>query len=200
MTTFLLVRHAAHDWLGRGIAGRLPGVGLNVQGQAQAQQLVERLAALPIAAIYSSPQQRTQETAQQLAQRLGLQVGLEPGFDEIDFGDWTGWSFAQLEAAGAAWKHWVERRSSARPPGGEAFANVPVRAMAALRQLHWAHPDGQVVVVSHGDVIKAIVATCLGLSLDHLERFDVAPASVSVIEMGADWQQLRLLNAIGALD
>jgi broad specificity phosphatase PhoE len=56
-----------------------------------------------------------------------------------------------------------------------------------------------VLIVSHGDVIKAMVASCLGMSLDDLERFDIAPASVTELAMGADWVQLRLLNALGPL-
>jgi probable phosphoglycerate mutase len=195
VTTFLLVRHAAHDWLGRGIAGRLPGVSLNEEGRHQAEALCLRLAELPIAKICCSPQPRTQETATPIAARLQLPIRIEPAFDEIDFGAWTGRTFDQLRAEGDAWEHWVHRRSTARPPGGEAFADVPARAMAALRTLQQEHPDGHVLVVSHGDLIKAVLATCLGLSLDHLERFDIAPASTSVLAMGADWQQVRLLNA-----
>jgi probable phosphoglycerate mutase len=197
VTTFLLLRHAAHDWLGRGIAGRLQGVDLNPLGRQQAAELARRLAVLPVRRILSSPQQRTRETARPLADALRLEVDLEPAFDEVDFGAWTGRSFEQLQASGEAWEHWVERRATAQPPGGEAFADVPRRAMAALRRWQGQHPDDHVVVVSHGDVIKAVLATCLGMSLDRLERFEIAPASVSVVAMGADWQQVRLVNGPG---
>jgi probable phosphoglycerate mutase len=198
-TTFLLVRHAAHDWLGRGLAGRLPGVGLNAAGRAQARELVQRLAPQPLQALYSSPQQRTRETAQPLAEARGLQVAIEPAFDEIDFGDWTGRGFDELRALGEPWQQWCERRGSARPPGGEAFADVPRRALAGLRRLRQAHPAGPVAVVSHGDVIKATLAAILGLSLDHLERFEIAPAAVSVVALGADWAQVQLVNGLGPL-
>jgi probable phosphoglycerate mutase len=193
--TFLLVRHAAHDWLGRGIAGRLPGVGLNAEGQQQAQQLVQRLQGVPIDAIYCSPQPRTQQTIQPLASARQLPFHVHSAFDEIDMGEWQGRSFEELRALGAPWQHWCERRGSAQAPGGEPFAGVPRRAMAGLHQLRAEHPGRQVLVVSHGDLIKAIVATCLGLSLDNLERFDIAPASVTVLALGEDWSQLKLLNA-----
>lgn len=198
MTTFLLVRHAAHDWLARGVAGRLPGVGLNAQGLAQAQELVGRLATWSLEAIHCSPQQRTRESAAPLAAARGLPVHIDAGLDEIDFGEWTGATFDALREH-PQWTHWVERRASAQPPGGERFAEVPRRAMAVLRRLVREHPDGNVLVVSHGDVLKAIVATVLALSLDRLERFEIAPASVTVVAMGEEWGQVRLLNAGGAV-
>jgi probable phosphoglycerate mutase len=114
-------------------------------------------------------------------------------------GEWVGKSFRELEALGEPWRHWCERRASAHPPGGEPFAEVPRRSVAGLRQLRDAHPEGNVLIVSHGDVIKAMVASCLNMSFDDLERFDIAPASVSTLAMAADWMQLRLLNAQGPL-
>ena len=199
MTTFVLARHAAHDWLGRGFAGRRPDVELNAKGREQAQELVGRLHEVPLAAIYCSPQPRTQQTAQPLAATRRLPIRIEAGFDEIDFGDWTGRTFDEVRQQDQAWTHWVERRASAQAPGGERFADVPGRALSALRRLVAVHADEHVLVVSHGDVLKAVVATCLGMSLDDLERFDIAPASLSVLAMGDGWQQLQLLNAQGPL-
>jgi probable phosphoglycerate mutase len=199
VTTFLLVRHGAHDWVGRGIAGRQPDVSLNAEGRRQAQELVQRLAGVALDAIYCTPQPRTQQTAQPLAAARGLPLQVRDAFDEVDMGEWVGKSFRELEALGEPWRHWCERRASAHPPGGEPFAEVPRRSMAGLRQLRDAHPEGNVLIVSHGDVIKAMVASCLNMSFDDLERFDIAPASVSTLAMAADWMQLRLLNAQGPL-
>lgn len=199
MTTFLLVRHAAHDWLGRGIAGRLAGVSLNSAGRLQADGLVQRLRDVRIDALYCSPQLRTRETAAPLAAARGLELRVDAAFDEIDFGDWTGRTFDALREAGEAWTHWCERRGSARAPGGEAFAAVASRALHGLDALRARHRDEHVLVVSHGDVIKAMVATLLGMSLDDLEKFDIAPASVTVIESGEGWSRVRLLNATAAL-
>ncbi|MGZ5846342.1 MAG: histidine phosphatase family protein [Ramlibacter sp.] len=193
MTTFLLVRHGAHDWLGRGLAGRLGGVSLSAQGWAQAEALVPRLQGREIHAIYSSPQPRTRETVAPLAGHRRLKVEVAPAFDEIDFGDWTGRDFASL-AGDPQWAAWNERRSGARPPGGEAFAEVQRRAVHGIEVLRLQHPDRTVLVASHGDVIKAILATALGMPLDLLERFEIAPASLSVLEAGEGWVQVKLLN------
>lgn len=197
MTTFLLVRHGAHDLLGKAMAGRAPGVSLNERGHRQAAELLARLDGYPVEAIYSSPQPRAQETAAPLAAKRGLPVGIEPDFDEVDFGEWTGWSFERLRECGEPWRLWVERKSVACPPGGEAFARVAERAVAGIERLAQVHRDGHVLLVSHGDVLKAVVASFLGVSLDHLQRFDIAPASLSVIVTGADWFQVKLVNGHG---
>lgn len=194
MTRFLLVRHAAHDWLGRGIAGRLPGVGLNAQGLGEAAGLAPRLRDRGVRAIYSSPQQRAQETAAPTAAALALHVQVDDALAEIDFGEWTGRTFDELEADAQRWRTWCERRSVAAAPGGEAFAAVQGRIMGRLRALCELHPQEAVALFSHGDVIKAALAGCLGVPLDNVERFEIAPASVSVVDMGPGWDQVKLLN------
>ncbi len=193
MTTLLLVRHAAHDWLGRGIPGRLPGVTLNEQGRAQARELAERLT-MPVDAIYSSPQQRAQETVAPYAERVGLPVAIAPEFDEVDFGAWTGRTMTDIETDRVAWRRWVQQRSLAVPPGGEAFAQVARRVTAGVERLSREHPEQTVLVLSHGDVIKAALAVVMGLSLDRLEQFDIAPASLSVVAAAGEWRQVKVLN------
>jgi len=197
MTTFLLMRHAAHDWLGRGFAGRQPDVHLNAKGREQAQEIVQRLAAFPIDAIYCSPQPRTHETAGPVAQARGIAIRTEAAIDEVDLGDWEGRTFDEVREQ-ETWQHWCARRGSAQPPGGEPFAGVAQRGYEGLQRLARAHPDQHVLVVSHGDPLKAMIATCLGLSLDNLEQFDIAPASLSILAMGEGWSKLYLLNAQGA--
>jgi broad specificity phosphatase PhoE len=71
------------------------------------------------------------------------------------------------------------------------------RAVAALHELGLRYPDGAVLIASHGDVIKAVIATSLQMSLDDLECFDIEPASVSVLQLGAGWQKVRMLNGPG---
>lgn len=195
MTRFLLVRHAAHDWLGRGIAGRLGDVSLNAQGWLQAEALVGRLEGRKIHAMYSSPQPRTMQTVAPLAGRRRLKVQVAPAFDEIDFGQWTGREFASLEGD-PQWAHWNAHRGSAGAPGGEAFADVQQRAVHAVEQLRTRHPDRTVLVASHGDVIKAILATALGMSLDLLERLEIAPASISVLDAGEGWVRVTGVNEV----
>jgi broad specificity phosphatase PhoE len=184
-TTIVLIRHGAHDLLGQKIAGRMAGVGLNPAGHAQAGGLCERLAHWRIAAIYSGPLRRVQETAAPLGRSLGMKVEIEPAFDEIDFGRWTGLGFDVLRED-RMWDRWNRRRGVASCPEGESCADVHARVARGLEQLARRHPEEAIAVVTHGDVIKAAVALTLGLSLDRHDRFEIEPASLTVLLYG-DW-------------
>ncbi len=193
-TTVLLLRHAAHDWLGRGLAGRLPQVQLNAQGLQQAQALVRQLAGERLDAIVSSPQPRTRQTVAPLAAARGLPVAVVEELDEIDFGAWTGRRFEDL-AGDAQWQAWNAHRASGTVPGGEAFVAVVRRAAQALAGLQAAHPGGRVLAASHADVIKAVACGATQWPVDALHAFDVPPCSVTQLEVGAGWWRMRQLAA-----
>jgi probable phosphoglycerate mutase len=197
-TVFLLVRHATNDFVGKAIAGRAPGVKLNEAGRRQADALAARLSSAPVAAIYVSPLERTHETAEPLATRLNLTPRVLTAIHEIDCGEWTGKTFQELDRD-PEWRVWVTRRTQARPPNGETIVEAQQRAVDAIMRLRAQHEGETIVLVSHGDVIKAALAHFLRISLDDLETFDIAPVSVSAIHAGADWAQVKLVNDTGAL-
>jgi broad specificity phosphatase PhoE len=134
MTKFLLIRHAAHDLLGKVLAGRAPGVHLNAQGKLEAERLADRLAVLSISAIYTGPLERARETAEPLSNRLRLQLSLAPAFDEIEFGSWTMLPLSDLEQR-PDWKAWNEYRDRSAPPQGESIRAVQNRASKELERL-----------------------------------------------------------------
>ncbi len=182
-TTVFLVRHAAHDRVDRVLCGRMPGVGLGGSGRAQAEALARRFAASEpaVEAVWTSPLDRARGTAEPIAARLGLPVRTSDALCEIDFGTWTGQPFDALRDD-PHWRRWNERRGSgARPPGGESMAEAQARAISEVERARAGHPDGGVVLVSHGDVIKAVLAGVLGLPLDAHARFEISPASVSAL-------------------
>jgi probable phosphoglycerate mutase len=181
LTVFCLVRHGAYGLIDHGLGGREPH-SLSHEGLAQAGRVADALSARPIAALLSSPVQRARETAAVLGARLELTVEIEPDFAEIEFGDWTGASFESLGEV-PAWKAWNRFRSMAPVPGGETMLAVQARALAGVQRLAASFPDGEVVVVSHGDVIKAMLAHFLGSPLDLLRRIDIAPCSISRIAL-----------------
>lgn len=198
VTTVILARHGSIDLIGKALAGRAPGVHLNERGVSEAERLADNLANAPIAAIYVSPRERASETAAPLAARLRVPAQTCDEIDEIDFGRWTGLSFVKLNGE-AEWRTWVERRSNAQPPGGESMVAVQKRVVDTIEQMRCNHLDQTIALVTHGDVIKAALAHYMGLTLDNLERFDIAPASVSVVAAGAGWAQVKLVNWTGAL-
>ena len=185
MTTLLLVRHALCDHVGDRLAGRAAGVRLNAEGRSQGAQLAERLADVGVEAVYTSPLERARETAEIIAARVRAPVMEHPELTEIDFGEWTGKSFGEL-APLDAWRRFNDSRATALVPGGECMADAQRRALRAIEEIASGHPESVIVTVSHADVIKAVLAFHLRMSLDDILRFDVAPASVSVVEVG-DW-------------
>jgi probable phosphomutase (TIGR03848 family) len=196
MTRLLLIRHGHNDWADKKLAGRLPDVHLNEHGQHQATELVERLAALKIAAIYSSPLERTIETAQPLAKARGLRIFRMPGLIEVDYGDWTGKSLKVL-AQKKEWRIIQVAPSAFRFPGGEAMREMQQRAVATIEKIIMAHPKETVAAFSHGDVIKSIVAYYSGIALDNFQRISISPASVSVIDLGPFGARINRLNDTG---
>lgn len=193
MTTFHLIRHGAHGLLGRVLTGRMPGVALDAQGRAQAAGLASALAGRPIAAVVSGPLQRARETAEPIAARLGLAVRVEPGVDDIEFGAWTGAEFAALDGD-PAWRAWNAHRSTAPTPGGETMLAVQARALAAVLRLHREHAGAELAVVSHADVVKAVLAHFLGVPLDLMHRIEVSPGSRSVLTLFDEGARIEAVN------
>ncbi len=193
MPTILLIRHGENEYVAKGrLAGRLPGVHLNENGQKQAVAVAAALKDAPIKAVYSSPMERCVETAQPLAETLGLSVIPREGLLEIDFGDWQDKTLKALRRR-KLWK--VVQGNPARMefPGGETFANAQIRVVNELEALATEHdPKDVIACFSHSDVIRLAVAYYIGTPLDLFQRIAVSPASISTFflgEMGA-----RVLN------
>ena len=197
MTTLFLVRHAAHDLVDRALCGRMAGVRLGEHGRTQAERVAVRLSHETVAAVQSSPLERARETAEPIAQRLGLGVEVADALNEIDLGEWAGRPFDELRDD-PRWALWNAARSVTRAPGGETILEVQARVVAHMEAVRARFPEAAVVLVSHADVIKAALAYCLGLSLDSLQRCDVAPASLSSVVIG-DWgAKVLSLNEVAA--
>lgn len=196
MTTFLLIRHASHDLLGKAIAGRSPGVRLSPKGRQEAADLAERLASVPLRAVYSSPLERTRETAEPLSARLGLEVRISEAILELDFGEWTGKSLEELRQD-PRFGHFNSFRSGTRIPGGERMPEAQARFVGEMHRLAGLHPDEWVALVSHGDPIKSALAYYLGVPLDLFQRIEISPASVSVVELNEWGPRVLCVNGAG---
>jgi len=196
VTLFFLVRHAAHDNVGGFLAGRSPGIVLGEAGIAQAARLGERMRRERIEAIHASPRERTQETAAAIAAACGLtEVDIAGALDEIDFGEWSGKTFAELDAD-PLWHRWNNERAMAQTPAGETMSDVGRRILDFMETLAAQATDANLVLVSHADVIKAAVCRVLDLSFDAWPRFDVSPASITTILARGGNAELVTLNEI----
>lgn len=166
---------------------------LSATGLQQADALGAYFADLPLAAVYTSPRRRALQTAQALGRLHGFAPVVATGFDEIDFGDWSGESFAKL-SGDAVWQSWNAARGSTRPPGGETMGETVGRAGGALTRLARRHEGMSVAIVTHCDVIRALVAHYLGMGQDDLLRFDIDPASVTRLTAGEDMVRINSVN------
>jgi probable phosphomutase (TIGR03848 family) len=195
MPVILLIRHGENDYVKKHrLAGRLPGVHLNQKGQEQARLLAEKLADVPIKAVYSSPLERTMETATPLAQALGLEVIPRPGLIETNFGEWQGESLKKLNRL-KIWRVVQNRPSLMRFPGGETFAELQMRYIGELESICKQYEAKDIVaLVSHADPIRLAVAFYIGLPLDMFQRLSVGPGSISVLWLAEDSSRLLTLN------
>ena len=184
MTQVLLIRHAVNDFVKTGrLAGWTPEVHLNDEGRAQAEALGLRLAGAPLAAIYSSPLERTMETAQAVAaHHPALTVRVQDGIAEVRYGEWEGMAIRELQGR-KMWQMVQQTPSRASFPGGETMRGVQQRAIEAVEALVAAHPKDVIAVVSHADLIKMLIAHYLGMHLDQFQRIVIAPASISTLNL-----------------
>lgn len=201
MSTLILIRHGRSTANGKGIlAGRTPGVGLDDTGAAQAAGLVERLAGVGITTLVSSPLERCVQTVAPLAAALGVDIVRDDRVAEVDYGEWTGRALSDL-AGEPLWRIVQAHPAAAQFPGGESLAAVSARAVLAAREhCAAAGESGAVVLCSHGDVIKSILADALGLHLDLFQRIVVFPGSVSVVRYGPLRPFVERVNDTGTLD
>jgi ribonuclease H / adenosylcobalamin/alpha-ribazole phosphatase len=193
MIRILLIRHAATDAMSKRLCGRTRGIPLSSEGRAQAAALAEGLRGRTLAAIYSSPLERAFETARIVGDSRGMVPRIEERINELDFGDWTGKSFAELEQH-ELWSVYNRVRSTTTPPGGEP----PVEALARIRvfvdELRSHCDRAEIAVVTHSDMIRLLLTSFLGMPLDHLLRFEIAPASVTEVSIGTGYPILHSLN------
>lgn len=199
MPTILLIRHGENQYVAKGrLAGRLPGVNLNENGQKQADDLAKALVKAPIKAVYSSPMERCMETAQPLADALGLKVTPSEGLIEVDFGNWQDKTLKQLRRR-KLWKVVQANPARMQFPGGETFANAQQRIVQELETLVKDHGSKDLIACfSHSDLIKLALSYYLGQPLDLFQRIMIAPASISTLHLGEMGAQIVNINISAA--
>lgn len=166
---------------------------LTTAGERQARAVASRLSSERLDLVQTSPRERAHGTADAIAARAGAPLEVVDALDEIDFGDWTGCDYAQLEHD-PAWRDWNERRGDARCPRGESMAEAADRIHSHVERLARERPGQRIALVSHADMLRGLVARTLGLPLGRLLGFEIEPASVSRIEAGSWGGRVLSLN------
>lgn len=195
MTTFFMVRHALTEHTGKRLSGWMEGISLTEQGREQAETVAGSLSGVDLEAIYSSPIERTNETARAIAAIHSMRVQTRRGLGEVEYGGWTNRPLRALMRT-KLWTTVQRFPSGARFPDGESLREVQVRALTEIERIAEDHPKGNVCCVSHGDVIKLVLAHYLGVHIDLFQRIVVAPASVSVFSLSERGPAILSLNAM----
>ncbi len=199
MTIVLLIRHAHSQANGSGIlSGRTEGVHLSPEGKKQALLLAKRLGDIPIKVVLSSPLERCEETISpwlkeyaQVNPKLALRSDVD--LSEVDYGLWTGRKLRSLSKE-PLWKTVQDSPSKVTFPEGESIASMQTRAKRALQRGLDTRGKGHVILVSHGDVIKSMIASALNMHLDEFQRIVIDPASISILDYSSSRPRLILMN------
>lgn len=207
MPVIVLLRHGLSSANTAGIlAGRSPGVSLTDDGAKALKDTLRMLPHTAFARLVHSPLDRCVQTAHLAARYVSAEAtAVDEAFTELDYGDWTGRSLKELVET-PEWTTVSERASAMRFPAGESIAEAAERAVTGVSELvaelrtveartaeaagavdgaageKAADPRAWGMIVSHGDIIKAIIAAALGMPLDDFQRLAVAPGSFTVID------------------
>ena len=197
MSRVVLIRHGRSTANAEGVlAGRSPGVSLDARGREEAAEVGRLLDGVPIAAAYTSPIQRCVETAT-LAGFPDAEV--VDGLTECDYGEWTGAKLKDLSSR-EVWADVQARPSVVAFPGGESMLGMFGRVTETTQELAARHgKDDLIVLFSHGDPIKAMLAHAFGMELDLFQRIIVNPAGISIVDYHERHPMVLCTNAGGDL-
>lgn len=196
ITRLLLLRHGQPKQEARGRCYGTLDVGLSARGHRHAQLLARTLDRIPLTAVYASPSQRAVETAAPLAAVHALTPIVDEGLREIDFGDFEGQNYEEIERSHPElYRQWMETPTLVQFPGGESYTTLRVRALAAMEAIRARHLGETAAVVSHGGVLRTMLADCLSMPDEAIFRLDQSYGAISIIDWIDSVPLVRLLNA-----
>ena len=196
----VLIRHAhSQANLAGVLSGRRPNVHLSKDGIEQAKDLARRLGDFKPHEIRISPMERCLETISPwLDKNNGLKANIpkpiiDHGLTEVDYGDWSGKKLSVL-SRNKLWSVVQNTPSQMYFPKGEGILEMQTRALQSIHNSIDRKAKAPLVIVSHGDVIKSIVAACLGMHIDEFQRIIIDPSSISIIDFSLAKPRVLLLN------
>jgi probable phosphomutase (TIGR03848 family) len=194
VTTFLFLRHGISDANEKGVlAGRLPDINLSTKGREQARQLVKHIEDLQVHRILVSPLDRCLQTVEPYLASSGKRFYFEKSFIEMNYGDWSGQKLKELSKT-KDWKKVQSKPSEFVFPNGESFRNAQRRVLQQMNALAEKNPKKNILIVSHGDIIKLAICASLSMKLDDFQRIVVDPASITAINWEDNSKTLLYAN------
>ncbi|MDD2442958.1 MAG: alpha-ribazole phosphatase [Desulfotomaculaceae bacterium] len=191
-----IVRHGETEWNALMKYQGHTDMPLSQLGRHQAEMLGKRLASEKFHAFYASDLKRAHETARIISKFHGQEVETVPELKELNFGSWEGLSIKEInESFPDVLKQWWEEPFSIKIPGGEALCDMVDRSTAAVKMLVERHHGENIVLVSHGGVIRGIVGSVLGMDLNKYWRLRQDNACLNIVDF-PEWEKgiVMLLN------
>lgn len=185
MASIILVRHSRSTANTAGVlAGQAPGIALDEVGFTQAQGLVSRIGEIEMRRVISSPLQRCIETITPWhSTYCTTPIEIDHNFIESDYGSWTGQKLSDLSKE-PLWKEIQKEPSNVTFPEGESFKAMFDRVSTGLDEIiDSLNDDDNVIIVSHGDIIKLAIAKILDLPIDNFQKLVIDPASISIVKV-----------------
>jgi alpha-ribazole phosphatase len=177
MSEILFIRHAETDMAGTFCGHSNPG--LNARGHAQLSKLVHNLNAPDIAEIYASDLLRAQETAHEIADFYAVECHLRPALREINFGEWEGLTWEEIEQSYPAYaRRWIAEYPNLPAPAGECFSDFERRVLDEIELLAMMTTDRGIAVVTHAGVLRTVLCRLLKRSEDDASQLTRSYCSV----------------------
>ncbi|HVN27267.1 MAG TPA: histidine phosphatase family protein [Candidatus Binataceae bacterium] len=190
------MRHGETAWnrIGR-VMGHNP-IELDEAGRAQVELAVPSARLVKPELIFSSPLPRARQTAEIIANGIGgMEVIEEPDLEEVRYGRWEGMVFEDL-IDDPDYVRYREHPLTTPTPGGETIAQVQERGVRAMLRIIESHPEKRILFVSHGDIIRTILAHFIACELAHFRRIRVDNATFSAIQIVGDFAEVKFMNLL----
>lgn len=195
VTVLYLVRHGETDWNRENRCQGHIDTELNSEGILQAEAIAQRLAGESIDFIYSSALKRAYTTAQIINDQLSAKLIKNESLNEINFGEWEGLTLEEMkERSDYNYDHWRLTPHLATFPGEKSLKNVQDRAIEFVNEIIKKHNGKNILIVSHGGVLKLTILGILGINLEAYNKFFIGNASLSIVVIDNERTYIRTLN------
>ena len=198
-TRLYFIRHGeVEERYHRIFGGSRIDMNLSDLGHQHARALAEWFERGSLDAVYVSPMQRANQTAAPLLEEHGLTPAVMPDLREVDFGDWTGFRWHEIqERFGVVAYNWLETLEGNGLPNGESAESLSARVRPCLQRIVDENPHRRVAVVCHGGIIRVMLALLLEVPLSHMAHFNIDYGSVTMLELQPEKKhalEIELLN------